>query len=361
MTRNLPLVMREPVRGAIQGRDFLDLSGLERVRAIMEGKLPRSPMSRLTGLHPTDVGLGMATFAMPATGWWQSGAGQFPAGCMAFVADSALSAAVMTAAPSGVGMSTSEMAMDFLRPATIRSGRVIARARLIHSTRSLGLAEVNVEDGRGRSLAHGTSRCVLFPVDLSAIPNRASGASADNEVSDGDPYLLEAEGEVLIQADFDTRPGLDILRERMREQINPPLSRMFGLRVEMVEEGAVTLCMPASRWLVSGLGTIYGGVLATLAEYASSAAVLSVNPAATAFAPMDLKVNFLRPALPGDGELSATAKIVHKGRTIAIVNCDVRNPDGKLVAMSNESVLILPGRSWDRPVYVADEITAGGA
>jgi uncharacterized protein (TIGR00369 family) len=355
------LIVSEPARGAIHGRGFLEMSGIERVRAVLEGKLPRGPSARLTGLHPTDVGVGMATFAMPITGWWQTGAGAAPAGCMAFAADAALSAAVMTAAPPGVGLTTSEMSMDYLRPATIRGGSVIARARLIHSTRSLGLAEVAVEDARGRTLAHGTSRCVLFPVDLETVPERPpppDDAETGTTV-EPDPYLRPVEGEVLTQAEFDSRPGIDILRDRMQGRARPPIARLFGFLVTAVDEGTATMALPASGWLVSGLGTIYGGAIALFADYACTAAVGTVIPAATAFSPMDLKISFLRPGLPGDGELSATATVVHRGKTIAIVNCEVRNPEGKLLAMANASNLILPGRPWDRPVYIAEEMTAG--
>jgi hypothetical protein len=69
-----PFVLREPVRGSIQGREFLELSGIERVRGVLEGKFPQEPVARLTGLHPTEVGMGMTTFAMPVTPWWQTGA-----------------------------------------------------------------------------------------------------------------------------------------------------------------------------------------------------------------------------------------------------------------------------------------------
>jgi hypothetical protein len=48
---------------------------------------------------------------------------------------------------------------------------------------------------------------------------------------------------------------------------------------------------------------------------------------------------------------------VHKDRTLAVVNCEVRDPAGKLVAQATGSALLPPGRLWDRPVQVADELT----
>jgi hypothetical protein len=41
-----------------------------------------------------------------------------------------------------------------------------------------------------------------------------------------------------------------------------------------------------------------------------------------------------------------------------VVGCEILNGAGKQVAVATETILILPGRSWDRPVYVADEVSA---
>jgi hypothetical protein len=53
--------------------------------------------------------------------------------------------------------------------------------------------------------------------------------------------------------------------------------------------------------------------------------------------------------------------VTHRGQTIAIGNCEITGPDGALVALATGSALILPGRPWERPVQVADEITADSA
>ena len=96
--------------------------------------------------------------------------------------------------------------------------------------------------------------------------------------------------------------------------------------------------------------------MAYFADSATSMAVATITPPATAFAPLDLKVNFLRPALPSDGEFTANSRVIHRGRTMAVVNTEIAGPEGKLVAVASESVLILPGRPWDRAVNVAEEI-----
>ena len=143
-----PLVLRHRPSGSLIEEKDRSLSGIEWLRAVMERRVPDPPIMRMTGMRTTDVGLGQTTMAMPASPWWQTGAGVFMAGTLSFLADAPLGGAVLTAAQAGIGMTTSELSIDFLRPATIRSGTLIGRGKLIHSTRSQGLSEVFMEDAR---------------------------------------------------------------------------------------------------------------------------------------------------------------------------------------------------------------------
>ena len=326
------------------------------MRAQLERRLPEPPITVLTGLRVTDVSLGKATFAMPASPWWQTGAGVFLAGTLAFVADAPLGCAILTGAPAGVGLATSELSISFLRPGTIRSQVLIGRGNIIHATRSLGLSEAYVEDGRGRLLAHATSRCMLAPIPSMAADGRdrpSIPAAAETA-----PYLTPAEGEVEGQDFWDSTPGIEVMRRYVSGTFVPPVFRFFGLRGLAVSDGEMTIAMPASPWLSSALGVIYGGALALLADAAITTATATTLPPGTAFSPLDLKVNFLRPVVPHPGELVARARIVHRGRTIEVATCEIINAESKTLAMATASVLILPGRPWDRPVYVEDELTS---
>jgi uncharacterized protein (TIGR00369 family) len=113
--------------------------------------------------------------------------------------------------------------------------------------------------------------------------------------------------------------------------------------------------MPASPWFSNAFGTVFGGAISLLLDFAVNFACMTTVPAATAFAPLDLKVNFLRPVIPDGSELTASATITHRGRNVAVVAGEVTAANGKRVAVGNETILILPDRPWDRPVYVVDE------
>jgi uncharacterized protein (TIGR00369 family) len=338
------------------GAEVLQLSGLDVLRASIDRQLPDPPLTRLTGLRLSEAGLGMATAWMPASEWWQSGAGVFLAGTTAFVADMALGGSVLTSAPPGMGITTSELSVNFLRVPTTRSGTIIGRGRLIHGTRTLGLAEATLEDARGRLLGHASSRCVLFRVDPEILAARRAATAPPSDLAD--PYLREVEGDVRGAEYWDVTPGLTAMQEMVDGTFLAPCLRLTGMRALEAREGEMKLAMPASGWLCNPFGVVYGGALAFLADAAHLMATATTVPAATAFNTIDLKVYFLRPVVPSDGELIAHAKVVHRGRTIAVVNSTITGPDGALVAQATGSLLILPGRHWERPVQVADELTA---
>ncbi len=75
-------------------------------------------------------------------------------------------------------------------------------------------------------------------------------------------------------------------------------------------------------------------------------------PAGTAFAPVDLKVYFLRPVSPDGRDLVALGTVIHRGRRDAIGTSQVFDADGKKVAVASGSALILPGR----PATVTTEL-----
>jgi len=352
----VPLTVREAPQGATWGAEVLQLPGIELLRASLERRLPSPPVTRLTGLRLSEVGPAMASAWMPASAWWQTSAGVFLAGTTAFVADLALGSSVLTSAPPGMGVTTSELSVSFLRAATVRSQTIIGRGRLIHATRSLGLAEATLEDARGRLLGHSSSRCLLFRADPEILAARHLPEARASDLPE--PYLREVEGVVYGQEYWDATPGLTVMQQFVDGTFLPPCFQLLGLRGVEAREGAMTMGMAASGWLCNGFGAVYSGALAFLADAAITLAAGTTVPAATAFSTIDLKLYLLRPVLPADGELIARATIAHRGRTIAIANCQITGPDGALVAQATGSVLILPGRNWQRPVQVADEITA---
>ena len=359
------MITKEPVRGSyayLEHPGLFGLSGLDQFKVFLRQQLPRPPLYHLSGLELSDAGIGTVTFKMPASPWWRSGAGLFLGGVFPFVADVALGGAIYSTLPAGMALTTSQLSMDFLRPATVESGAVIARGKLIQAGPSQGLSEATVEDAHGRLLAHATCRCILTPLPFAPAEPPTSFPSFQ-EPSDGlDPFRRPPEGEVLPQETWDRNSGLDVIRGWASGDVPPPpVARLLGLRITEVEEGRAAYTMPASEWFCTAYRSFYGGAVALLADCAINGAVTTTIAPRTAYGTLDLKINYLRPIRPDGRDLTARAEVVHRGRTIAVATAEILDADGKLVALASGSNMILPGRSWmpSRPPSPIEEPAPG--
>jgi uncharacterized protein (TIGR00369 family) len=342
-------IWRETVRGGYADRSVLGFDGLERMRLTIAGRLPAPPIHHLTGLTPVEAGEGSSTFTMPASPWWRTPAGLFSAGTMAFLADAPLGSAIVTTSPPGQLIVTSDLSMSYLRPASTESGELIGRARLIHTGKRVALSEIVVEDAHGRMLAHGTTRCFLFeplpatpePPDPDSLEPQAPGYDSP------DPWQREPLGGVVPQEAWDERSGLEVYRDLIAGRLpSPPVHHFTGGRFTEMDEGRAVFVQPATEWLNSPARAMYGGAIAWTVDIALSGAVHTTVPAHSAFAPLDLKVNFVRPVFPDMRDLTAEAHVTHRGRSLAVASCELRNGDGKPVAIGTCSSIILPGRRW---------------
>jgi uncharacterized protein (TIGR00369 family) len=339
----------EPVRGEFPSPAMIGLPGNERRTAI-----PPPPIQHLFGLRGIEGGEGTAVFSMPASPRLLTPAGVFLAGVSALAADAPLGACIVSTLPPGVFGVTSELSMSFLRPAGVDSKELIARSHVVDAGRSLALSEALVEDASGRVLTHATSRYFLKRVEVPAGVERPS-VPAPVAYDTPDPYLRPA-ANVVPDAWMDMS-GLEVFRAAVAGEIpSPPFAELFGMRTTHAEEGSVTHVIRATQWLCSPARSIYGGILAFLADAAMSAAVATTLPARHSCATLDLKVQFLRPGV-GDGrELSVHGSVVHRGKSIAVTRAEVVNADGKPLVLATGSTLLL-ARPW-QPVAVADEGSA---
>jgi uncharacterized protein (TIGR00369 family) len=69
---------------------------------------------------------------------------------------------VHTTLPAGMGYTSLDLNVRFLRPITVATGRLTCTGAVLQSGRRTALAEARLTDGKGRLLAHATSSCLLF-------------------------------------------------------------------------------------------------------------------------------------------------------------------------------------------------------
>jgi uncharacterized protein (TIGR00369 family) len=344
------LIWQEPAKGGYPDRSFLALPGVDRMGAGRRGLIPYSPMGYLTELQMTQGSLGHSTFSMPASPWFANSSGLISAGMLAVIGDAALGSVVHSSVEAGQGMTTAELSMSFLRPVVPSQGSAVSGSgQLIHRGRTMGISEAFLFDDEDQLISHGTTRCSVFPpIDPVPEPPDLGAASLDSDppgASPDDPLRRELEGEVLPQEEFERRSGLEILAALVDDELpRPPIYHLTGLRLAEADEGHTEVVLPCSKWLSTSAGTIQGGFTAMLAESAMTSAAFSTAAADTAVAPLDFKVNYLRPVFPDGNDLVARARILHRGRTLIVAAAEITNAEGKQVALATGSSMYLPGR-----------------
>ena len=119
-------------------------------------------------------------------------------------------------------------------------------------------------------------------------------------------------------------------------------AKQLGFVIDKAGRGKVTLRMPVKALHKQVYGVVHGGVLAALADTAGGLATYMACPRGTRVATVEMKINFLEAVEAGT--VFAEAEVVRRGRHIAVVDCDVRDDRGRLVAKALMTFFVGPFR-----------------
>jgi uncharacterized protein (TIGR00369 family) len=139
-------------------------SGLDLLRAMVAGELPVPPVMRLIGASRIEVDEGRVAVEMTAEEFHYNPLGSVHGGVLSTLLDTAAGCAVHSTLPAGVGYTTLDLSVKFLRPVTTDSGLLRCEGTVISRGRRTALAEARLTDGKGRLAAHATSSCLLFEI-----------------------------------------------------------------------------------------------------------------------------------------------------------------------------------------------------
>lgn len=157
--RTLTVRWQDPAALAEVGRG---LSGLEYLRKIVAGELPRPPISALMNFGLVELSEGFAVFAVEPAEYHYNPIGVVHGGLAATLLDSAMGCAVHSALPAGVGYTTLEVKVNYVRAMTTETGMVRCEGKLIHLGGRTATAEGRVVDKGGKLYAHGTTTCLIL-------------------------------------------------------------------------------------------------------------------------------------------------------------------------------------------------------
>lgn len=141
----------------------MELSGLEFLRATVEGTLSPPPFAQLMDVSIVEADFGRAVFAVEPAEWMYNPIGSVHGGVAATLLDSCMGCAVHSTLEAGVGYTTSDLHVRYIRSMTADTGRVLAEGRVVHGGRRMATAEGRlVTDDGGTLLAHATTGCVIL-------------------------------------------------------------------------------------------------------------------------------------------------------------------------------------------------------
>ncbi|NQV81091.1 MAG: PaaI family thioesterase [Alphaproteobacteria bacterium] len=156
----------EPGVGILDLASVADLTGLEIIQRIIDGRLPRPPISVAMDFELATAGAGRAVFAGTPNGRFHNPYGTVHGGYVATLMDSAMTCAVQTTIAAGFGVTTVEFKINFVKPIPSEAGRLRAVASVITSGRRLGTAEGRLLDEADTLYAHGTTTCMIYPLKI---------------------------------------------------------------------------------------------------------------------------------------------------------------------------------------------------
>jgi class 3 adenylate cyclase len=336
-------VVQEPVRGGLPDPSFHSLAGIEKARALLRGQIPRVPLSHLTGILPSQVGSGAATFTMPATPWLQAQDGGLDLEILAHVA---LDVAVLTTAPPASEVRTITFSLSFLRPCTTETGTVMAKARTLNTGPTFTLAEVVVEDGLGRNVAHGTGTFVISTLDPPPPAGAVPVPGPPPSYPTPDPYARSCTEPYPLGDDVHR---LSWIQAMIAGEYRPqPLQQLLGLRFLEADEGRVSCSLVATEWFCGRSKQVSPGVLACLASHGAVGSVLTLMPVGYRLGLLDLSFNFFRPVPPDGHELLARGGVSRETDGIFLAESEVTDKDGNTVVVARQTSLFIPPRHRDR-------------
>lgn len=138
------------------------LSGLELLRAIRDRQASPPNIAQLLGLEMAEVDERRVVFTLETRPEFANPLGTVHGGIHATLLDSAMGCAVHSALPAGVGYTTLELKITYVKAISLDAGTLTCIGSVIHLGGRVATAEGRVTDSSERLLAHGTTTCMIF-------------------------------------------------------------------------------------------------------------------------------------------------------------------------------------------------------
>ncbi len=324
-----------PAPAAHAGRT---MAGIDYLRAMASGTVPRAPFSALVGLGFHQIEPGRVTMTLTPAEYLYNPLGSVHGGIIATLLDSAMACAVHSTLPAGRGCTTIEIKVNYLRALTEAVGEVMAEGTLVQAGRQIAAAEGRVTDACGRLYATASTTCLKFDTPANTPLLAAGVAERRWDVAWSDPAASARTGLAMAGEDY-----LAAMRDGAPPP--PPAVSLLGITLNTVEPGHVQMTLPSGEHLYNPFGVVHGGMIATLLDTVMGCAVHSTVPQGRGYTTLEIKVSYLRPMLASTGGLVATGQVVHAGRQVSVAEGRAVDAAGRVYATASTTCLMFDARS----------------
>ena len=141
----------------MQGR-----SGLEFLQAMAAGELPGPPIGSHFDMRAVSVTAGEVVFACTPDDSAYNPIGLIHGGLLCTLLDSVAGCAVHSTLPAGVGYTSIEISVRYLRPVRADGSELAATGRIVKPGRRVAVADGEVRDATGQLVATATTSCLIL-------------------------------------------------------------------------------------------------------------------------------------------------------------------------------------------------------
>ena len=141
--------------------------------------------------------------------------------------------------------------------------------------------------------------------------------------------------------DTTTDDSADTQTDSTTRRVFAPVGELIGFRRISSGEGEAVIELQSGPQHTNPMGTLHGGILCDIADAAMGVAYASTLAPDESFTTLELKINYLRPVW--NATLRANGRVVQRGRTVGLVECDVYDEQQRLVAHATSTCMTLRG------------------
>ena len=143
-------------------------------------------------------------------------------------------------------------------------------------------------------------------------------------------------------ADVTGLNGLEQLRHLLVDHPTGGIVELVGMRIDELVAGRVVFSLVPDERMTNPIGTIHGGIAATLLDSVLGCAVHSALPAGSSYTTADLHIHYTRAITIATGRITGVGELVHLGRRMATSTGTIIDEGGRVLAHGTTTCLVLP-------------------